>query len=224
MSTTIKELKSIPENPPRWKPSSDPASIIVPGLDTTASVTDQIDQIDQLITLKLQVGYACHALSIVSVLIFSPLSLLQNIDADFSRMQQVLSNRILPAFKRYSIGTEPAREAAKVSYACVYLTYSCHDTFFPSSGHPFMSRLPRSAYQLPMTYLLYRIPHLVWPWRRNPTYPLALKICPLHRDSMLIRSTQIVHPPKVHSSPHKPRSPPRQQQRLRGHGEQMTPH
>jgi hypothetical protein len=58
MSTTIKESKSIPENPPRWKPSSDPESIVIPGLDTTASVTDQIDQIDQLITLKLQVSYA----------------------------------------------------------------------------------------------------------------------------------------------------------------------
>jgi hypothetical protein len=46
MSTTIKESKSIAENPPRWKPSSDPASIAVAGLDTTASVTDQIDQID----------------------------------------------------------------------------------------------------------------------------------------------------------------------------------
>jgi hypothetical protein len=56
MSTTIKELKPIPENPPRWKPSSDPASITVAGLGTTASVTDQIDQIDQLITLKLQVS------------------------------------------------------------------------------------------------------------------------------------------------------------------------
>jgi hypothetical protein len=43
--------------------------------------------------------------------------LLQNIDADFSKMQKVLSNRILPTFKRYAIGTEPAherREAAKV--------------------------------------------------------------------------------------------------------------
>jgi hypothetical protein len=56
MSTTIKELKPIPENPPRWKPSSDPASITVVGLGSTASVTDQIDQIDQLITLKLQVS------------------------------------------------------------------------------------------------------------------------------------------------------------------------
>jgi len=55
MSTGIKELKPIPPNPPRWKPSTDPASINVAGLDTTASVNDQTDQIDQLITLKLQV-------------------------------------------------------------------------------------------------------------------------------------------------------------------------
>jgi len=47
-------------------------------------------------------------------LVLSSRSLLQDIDADFSKMQQVLSDRILPAFKRYSIGTEPAREAAKV--------------------------------------------------------------------------------------------------------------
>ncbi|KAI0246628.1 hypothetical protein BJV78DRAFT_124399 [Lactifluus subvellereus] len=90
MPPTINELKPIPPNPPRWKPSIGPTSITVTGLDTTASVNDQIDQIDQLITLKLQ-----------------------DIDADFSGMQQVLSNRILPAFKRYSIGTEPVREAAK---------------------------------------------------------------------------------------------------------------
>lgn len=45
----------IKPNPPRWKPSSNPASIEVPGLDTSASVSDQIDQIEQLITLKLQV-------------------------------------------------------------------------------------------------------------------------------------------------------------------------
>lgn len=46
----------IPPNPPRWKPSSDPANIIIPGLDTEASTTDQIEQIEQLITIKLQVG------------------------------------------------------------------------------------------------------------------------------------------------------------------------
>jgi hypothetical protein len=55
MPQSVKELKPIPPNPPRWKPSIDPASIIVTSLDTTASVNDQIDQIDQLITLKLQV-------------------------------------------------------------------------------------------------------------------------------------------------------------------------
>jgi DASH complex subunit ASK1 len=55
MSENTKELNPIPPNPPRWKPSINPALIIVTGLDTTASVNDQIDQIDQLITLKLQV-------------------------------------------------------------------------------------------------------------------------------------------------------------------------
>lgn len=45
----------IPPNPPRWEPSTDPSTIVVPGLDTTASVNDQIDQIEQLITIKLQV-------------------------------------------------------------------------------------------------------------------------------------------------------------------------
>lgn len=45
----------IPSNPPRWEPTDDPSSIVVPGLDITASVNDQIDQIEQLITIKLQV-------------------------------------------------------------------------------------------------------------------------------------------------------------------------
>jgi len=56
MQTVIKELKPIPANPPRWKPSADPSSITVVGLDITASVSEQIDQIDQLITMKLQVN------------------------------------------------------------------------------------------------------------------------------------------------------------------------
>ena len=46
----------IPPNPPRWTPAADPASIVVPGLDTNAPVNDQVDQIEQLITIKLQVG------------------------------------------------------------------------------------------------------------------------------------------------------------------------
>ena len=46
----------IPPNAPRWEPSTDPDSIAIPGLDTNASVNDQVDQIEQLITIKLQVG------------------------------------------------------------------------------------------------------------------------------------------------------------------------
>ena len=47
--------KPIPPNPPRWKPNPDPANIVIPGLDTDASTNDQIEQIEQLITIKLQV-------------------------------------------------------------------------------------------------------------------------------------------------------------------------
>lgn len=38
-----------------WAPNPDPTSIVIPGVDATASVNDQIDQIDQLITIRLQV-------------------------------------------------------------------------------------------------------------------------------------------------------------------------
>ncbi|KAI5991343.1 hypothetical protein EDC04DRAFT_2812208 [Pisolithus marmoratus] len=80
----------IPPNPPRWTPAEDPASIVVPGLDTRAPVNDQIDQIEQLITIKLE-----------------------NIDANFSKIHNILANRLLPAVKRYAVSTEPVREAAK---------------------------------------------------------------------------------------------------------------
>lgn len=48
-------LKPIEPKASRWEPASDPSTIVVPGLDTTASVNDQIEQIEQLITIKLQV-------------------------------------------------------------------------------------------------------------------------------------------------------------------------
>ena len=40
---------------PPWDPNPDPLAIEIPGLDTSASINDQIDQMDQLITIKLQV-------------------------------------------------------------------------------------------------------------------------------------------------------------------------
>ncbi|TFK68495.1 hypothetical protein BDN72DRAFT_797616 [Pluteus cervinus] len=82
--------RPIEEKPPRWNPNSDPASIAVPGLDTTASVHDQIEQIEQLITIKLQ-----------------------NVDENFSKIHNVLATKLLPAVKRYAVGTDPVREAAK---------------------------------------------------------------------------------------------------------------
>ncbi|KAH8111966.1 hypothetical protein DFH11DRAFT_1611078 [Phellopilus nigrolimitatus] len=74
----------------RWEPNPDPSTIDVPGLDTTAPVQDQIEQMEQLITIKLQ-----------------------NIDANFARAHQILSTRILPAVKRFAVNTEPVRESAR---------------------------------------------------------------------------------------------------------------
>lgn len=54
--------RPIPPNPPRWQPNPDPASIHVPGLDTSAPVLDQIEQMEQLITIKLQVSRHAHVL------------------------------------------------------------------------------------------------------------------------------------------------------------------
>ena len=47
----------------RWEPAPNPESIVIPGLNTAAPTADQIEQIDQLITLKLQVSFvgACIA-------------------------------------------------------------------------------------------------------------------------------------------------------------------
>ncbi|KAK0482325.1 hypothetical protein IW261DRAFT_1678045 [Armillaria novae-zelandiae] len=54
-ATGQQQRRPIPPHPPRLQPNLDPASIEVPGLDITASVNDQIDQIEQLITIKLQI-------------------------------------------------------------------------------------------------------------------------------------------------------------------------
>ena len=41
----------------------------------------------------------------------------QNIDANFSNIQNIPETRILQAVKRYAVSTEPVRESAKVGYA-----------------------------------------------------------------------------------------------------------
>ena len=105
--------KPIPQNPPRWKPNPDPASIVIPGLDTEASTIDQIEQIEQLITIKLQVSTIL--VSAVRSFLIGCVCVCQNIDENFSKIHNVLANRLLPAVKRYAVGTEPVREAAKVS-------------------------------------------------------------------------------------------------------------
>ncbi|KZV92558.1 hypothetical protein EXIGLDRAFT_692584 [Exidia glandulosa HHB12029] len=76
--------------PPRWEPTRDPQDIHVPGLDTSAPVAEQIEQIEQLITIKLQ-----------------------NMDENFAAIHHLITTRLLPAIKRYSVASEPIREAAR---------------------------------------------------------------------------------------------------------------
>jgi len=94
----------------RWEPAPDPDSIAIPGLNTAASAADQIEQIDQLITLKLQVAFvgACLAAA-------DNINLSQKIDGQFARIQWLAEHKLLPAVKRYSNGVQPVREAARVS-------------------------------------------------------------------------------------------------------------
>jgi len=99
---------SIIPNPPRWQAKADPTSIVVPGLDINASVNDQIDQIEQLITIKLQV-----TLTMCFLLLNTDRSP-QNIDTNFSKIQNIMATKLLPGVKRYAVSTEPVREAAKV--------------------------------------------------------------------------------------------------------------
>ncbi|THH04379.1 hypothetical protein EW145_g5558, partial [Phellinidium pouzarii] len=90
MASMEDELPPIEPLSEPWQPNPDPSTIEVPGLDTTAPVLDQIEQIEQLITIRLQ-----------------------NIDANFARAHQILSTKILPNVKRFAVNTEPVREAAR---------------------------------------------------------------------------------------------------------------
>ena len=45
-------LKPIEPKATRWEPTQDPNDIVIPGLDITAPVNEQIEQIEQLITIK----------------------------------------------------------------------------------------------------------------------------------------------------------------------------
>ena len=54
------ELRPIDPKSSRWEPAADPADIVVPGLDSTAASYDQIEQIEQLITIKLQVPFPSY--------------------------------------------------------------------------------------------------------------------------------------------------------------------
>ncbi|CAE6514975.1 unnamed protein product [Rhizoctonia solani] len=73
-----------------WQPTPDPRDIVIPSVDPDLPITVQTEQIDQLITLKLQ-----------------------NIDKNFAKCHQIITTKILPSLKRYSAGSQPTRDAAK---------------------------------------------------------------------------------------------------------------
>jgi DASH complex subunit ASK1 len=69
-----------------------PPFFLIPGIDPSSPISAQTEQIDQLNTL-----------------------LLQEIDANFARIHQIITTRILPEIKRFAIASEPTRGAADVS-------------------------------------------------------------------------------------------------------------
>lgn len=68
---------------------SKPPFFAITGVNPTAPIPQQMEQIDQLNTL-----------------------LLQEIDANFARLHQVVTARILPEIKRFALANQPTREAA----------------------------------------------------------------------------------------------------------------
>jgi DASH complex subunit ASK1 len=67
-----------------------PPFYTIPGINPATPLSTQTEQIDQLNTL-----------------------LLQNIDANFARVHQVITTRILPDIKRFALASEPTRRTAE---------------------------------------------------------------------------------------------------------------
>lgn len=89
----------------------------------------------------------CRYFSTAKTILHNSSCYLQNIDANFSKIQQIMANRILPAVKRYAVGTEPIRDAAKVCLPFnLALMKSSID--YSSFGRRFSSKPLKSAYLL----------------------------------------------------------------------------
>lgn len=72
-------------------PLLQPPFFLIPGIDPSAPVSAQTEQVDQLNTL-----------------------LLQEIDANFAKFHQIITAKVLPEIKRFALASEPTREAANV--------------------------------------------------------------------------------------------------------------
>ncbi|KAG8961331.1 DASH complex subunit ask1 [Tulasnella sp. 419] len=71
-------------------PNPDPASIVVPGVDPNAPPTVQLEQIEQLITLRMA-----------------------NIDNNLAKAHQIITSQILPSIQRFARVSQPTRDAAR---------------------------------------------------------------------------------------------------------------
>ena len=126
---------------PPPNPLLQPPFFQIPGIDPSSPISVQTEQIDQLNTL-----------------------ILQEIDANFAKIHQIITTRILPEIKRFAIAGEPTREAAKVRHDLMHRGTACW-MLTCSSG-------VRSSKQLLLSEYNSR------PRSPSPNHPLVTRIRP----------------------------------------------
>lgn len=77
----------------------------------------------------------------------------QNIDENFSKIHHALATKLLPAVKRYAVGTEPVREAAKVCMCYALFHKLSSEPAVTSSGPHFMNKQLKYGFQHSTTIL-----------------------------------------------------------------------
>ena len=98
---------------PLFMPNPDPATIIVPGVDSNAPPAVQLEQIEQLITLRLAVStYSVFFRNKGFFLIEDWYG--KTIDDNLARSHQIITTQILPAVQRFARASQPTRDSARV--------------------------------------------------------------------------------------------------------------
>jgi hypothetical protein len=144
--------RPIPPNPPRWQPNPDPASINVPGLDTAAPVLDQIEQIEQLITIKLQVSSYDRRIGLMLIdWCFNPRTSTKTFPRFITFWLTSFYLLLRGMLSELSLCERPQRlvYVHNIHSRSSVVLISSH-----SSGHHFTNRLPKSIFQHTKTTLL----------------------------------------------------------------------